>query len=59
MGHEVSEVGEGPSRELDHVVMGDRPWFEVDDEARLEGSIEDEEVVTGVALQVVAARAGK
>ncbi|MFL5233521.1 MAG: hypothetical protein ACJ8DM_11445 [Microvirga sp.] len=55
MGHQIGEVGEDAASELDHVVVGDRPGLEVDDEARLEGPVEDEEVIAAVALQIVAA----
>ena len=58
--HRVGEIREGRGRELDHVVAHEPgAGREVDDEARLERRVEDEPVVAGVALEVVAAGAGK
>src|SRR5215203_1015572 len=58
--HRVGEIREGRGRELDHVVAHEPgARREVDDEARLERRVEDEPVVAGVALEVVAAGAGK
>jgi diphthamide synthase subunit DPH2 len=50
MRHQIGEVGEEAAGELDHVVVGGCPRLKVDDEARLETAVEDEEVVAGVAL---------
>ena len=59
MRHQVGKIREDSASELDDIVVGDGPWLEVDDDARFEGPVEDEEIVAGVALQVVTARSGE